>query len=99
MGRRGARVTLSSSAPQLLCSATLHFNFSRPISYSPTLPRPGFQHKLWKTLLKTARFRAQTFEIRGLLAICTHFVQTCYVHQSPMIYSIGDEHPRFLGNS
>jgi hypothetical protein len=42
---------------------------------SPALPR-RFQQKLWKTLLKRAYYKGQTSEIHGLLADCTHFVQT-----------------------
>jgi len=36
----------------------------------------GFQHYLWKSLLKKLVLMAQPSEIRGLLALCTRFVQT-----------------------
>jgi hypothetical protein len=59
----------------------------------------GFQHNLWKSLLKTALFGAQTSEIRGLLALCTHFVQTCCALRTPIIYTIAVAALQFLGIS
>jgi hypothetical protein len=42
-----------------------------------------FPQILWKSLLKTVLAWTQTSEIRGLLALCTYFVQTCY---APEVY-------------
>jgi hypothetical protein len=41
-----------------------------------------FNSALWKSLWKRGRFMVQTFEIYGLVALCTHFVQTCFNHLS-----------------
>jgi len=44
-----------------------------------------FNKKLWKSLLKTQVSAPQTFEIHGLLALCTHFVQILFTAKSPII--------------
>jgi len=44
-----------------------------------------FNSYLWKTLLKTWVDGSQTFEIHGLLALCTHFVQILFTAKSPII--------------
>ena len=61
--------------------ASLHFSAFEMLFRAEKV----FNSYLWKTLLKTWVNGSQTFEIHGLLALCTHFVQTCYVLQSPMI--------------
>jgi len=62
-----------------------------------TNDRFGFQQNLWKTLLKTFLFKAQTFEIRGLLPLCTYFVQTWYAPARSNINSLTGASLHFLG--
>jgi len=55
----------------------------------------GFQHYLWKSLLKKLVLMAQPSEIRGLLALCTRFVQTQFPPRSLTIYAISGIKLRF----
>jgi hypothetical protein len=56
-----------------------------------------FNNHLWKSLLKTRVSASQTFEIHGLLALCTHFVQILFTAKSPIISRFAAKSYRFAG--